>query len=392
MLTFKGKYSTAIVMIDEIDETTEEQIRTFINHPAFAGTYIVIMPDCHAGKGAVIGFTSTLNDYIIPNVVGVDIGCGMLGYKLNVSEIDFAKLDKFIRKQIPSGFNIRPRTHKLVGNNKPLVGEITEIVEKLDLVPSRVFDSLGSLGGGNHFIEVDKTEEGDLWLVVHSGSRNFGLQIANYHQKIAKNNLVDRDVKDMLRVLNLTEVIKDAEFLENYEAEEYLEDMKVAQKYAILNRKIMMHVMIEDFFGLKYDAGRTLETVHNYIDFSAGVVRKGAISAQEGEQLIIPFNMQDGIIIGTGKGNSDWNYSAPHGAGRILSRTQAKKQLSVDDFKESMKGVWTSCVSENTLDEAPMAYKDTQVILNAIKDTVDINFWMKPTYNFKADEVKKFKK
>jgi len=392
VLTFKGKYSTAIVMIDEIDETTEEQIRTFINHPAFAGTYIVIMPDCHAGKGAVIGFTSTLNDYIIPNVVGVDIGCGMLGYKLNVSEIDFAKLDKFIRKQIPSGFNIRPRTHKLVGNNKPLVGEITEIVEKLDLVPSRVFDSLGSLGGGNHFIEVDKTEEGDLWLVVHSGSRNFGLQIANYHQKIAKNNLVDRDVKDMLRVLNLTEVIKDAEFLENYEAEEYLEDMKVAQKYAILNRKIMMHVMIEDFFGLKYDAGRTLETVHNYIDFSAGVVRKGAISAQEGEQLIIPFNMQDGIIIGTGKGNSDWNYSAPHGAGRILSRTQAKKQLSVDDFKESMKGVWTSCVSENTLDEAPMAYKDTQVILNAIKDTVDINFWMKPTYNFKADEVKKFKK
>lgn len=391
MITLKAKYNFANIMIDEIDESTTKQIYSFLNHPAFANTYIAIMPDCHVGKGAVIGLTMKMNDYIIPNIIGMDIGCGVVSYCLGNLSIDFNSFDAFIRKNIPYGDKSHnriaiPELYKYSWSftKKGLnISGITETCNKTGQKDiNRVFNSLGSLGGGNHFIELDADEQGKLWLSVHSGSRKFGYDIANYYKNKARDLMKKMFVGDAYHKLDL-------EFLTmECGGADYIVDMKVAQYYAYLNRRIMLEIILTDYF--KYSSksigdNELIECSHNYIDLDHKIIRKGAISAQLGEKCLIPFNMRDGIAVCIGKGNSKYNYSAPHGAGRILSRSQAKKELDLEKFKTSMVGIYSTCIKPATIDESPMAYKDKQIILDNIKDTVDIQFMMKPVYNFKAD-------
>lgn len=372
MLTMKGKYNFAHIMIDDIDETTKEQIQTFLNHPAFANTHIAIMPDCHAGKGAVVGFTMKMNDYIIPNIVGVDIGCGMLSRKFAIENIDLPKFDDFIKKNIPSGFSIN---NNLLRVSTDFIYDVQEVCDNIKLEDwKKALRAIGSLGGGNHFIEIGKDFNNYYWVTIHSGSRNFGLKVANYYQSIAKANLkkyfIDKSE------------YKDLEFLLTNEkdGQDYIRDLKVAQKFASLNRLEMMN-RITDYLG--YGSLQEIESVHNFIG-DDNIIRKGATPARENELVIIPFNMRDGLAICKGKGNSLYNYSAPHGAGRILSRTKAKEVLSVIDFNKQMEGIYTTTANVETIDEAPGAYKDKQIIVGNIKDTVEIIDFVKPVYNFKA--------
>lgn len=373
MLFYKAKYNHAKVFIDVIDEETVRQIYSFLNHPAFANSKIRIMPDCHAGKGAVVGFTMEMNDYVIPNVVGVDIGCGMLMTRIDVDKIDFEKLDDFIHVNIPSGFSYNDVKRNGLNLDNQVVDDFLRVANKINQDNNTTIASLGTLGGGNHFIEVNASDEG-FFVVVHSGSRNFGLKVCQYHQNKAK---------DLMKKMFIGDAYKDAEFLPMDDGgTEYLNDMQIAQKYASLNRKLMLSKIMKEFF--KINDYREFECIHNYINFDDKIIRKGAISAHAGELVIIPLNMRDGIIVGYGRGNDDWNNSAPHGAGRILSRKQAKAEISLDDFQKSMDGIYTTSVNANTIDESPMAYKDKDLIIDAIKDTVDIEFIMKPVYNFKA--------
>jgi RNA-splicing ligase RtcB len=357
-----------------LDEETTKQIYSFLSHPAFKGEPIVIMPDAHAGKGSCIGFTMPMNDYIIPNIVGVDIGCGMTACELDVPEIDFEALDKFIRNNIPSGHSIHSDTNHL-RFAKQIDMAIYEQVSNRIGQSVDVLKSLGTLGGGNHFIEINKRSDGQFVLVVHSGSRNLGLKVAEYHTNKAKSLMTEMFIGDAYKGL---------EFLTSSTGkEEYLEDMNITQTYASLNRHIIVKTIMEQYFKItSWDD--SFECIHNYINFNDIIIRKGAISANLNEPVIIPLNMRDGIIFGRGKGNKMWNNSAPHGAGRILSRKKAKEQLNLDEAKESMEGIWTSSLSENTLDEAPNAYKDSQMIIEAISESVDIEFVAKPVYNFKA--------
>lgn len=369
MLTYTGKYASCDVMIDEIETEAVNQIYRFLNCPAFEGSTIRVMSDVHAGAGAVIGFTSTLTDKIIPNVVGVDIGCGVMAYRLG-NEIQhnkelFRQLDKYIRENIPSGFSVHENLNRKIDETSDDYRRVAQETEQDD---SRVVRSLGTLGGGNHFIEVDLDDKGYLWLVIHSGSRNFGLKIANFHQAKA--------IKTVGRGHGL-------EWLEGEDAAYYLEHLAVAQRYAAENR-MLMGTKILEFFDIKVKNVEVVESVHNYINFKDRILRKGAISSHVNERVIIPWNMRDGVIIGKGKGNPDWNFSAPHGAGRVMGRGQAKRTLNLDEFKTSMEGIWTSCVSQDTLDESPMVYKDHEMIRECIKDTVDIELTLKPLYNFKA--------
>lgn len=368
-LDFIGKYASCKVMTDEIEEEAVNQIYQFLNCPAFEGTTIRVMSDVHAGKGAVIGFTSTLNGKIIPNVVGVDQGCGVLGCCLGPIDYDgnlFEQLDLFIRKHIPAGFSVHGKLSRKIDDTADDYRRVAKETNQID--ENRVIRSLGSLGGGNHFIEIDKDNLGRLWLVIHSGSRNFGLQICQFHQA---------------RAIETVGKGHGLEWLEGDDALYYLEHLKIGQKYAHENR-ILMAKKILEFFKLNMKDLEVIESVHNYIDFSDNTLRKGAISAQKGTKVIIPWNMRDGLIIGTGKGNEDWNYSAPHGAGRIMGRGQAKRTLDMEEYKETMESIWTSCVSKDTLDESPMAYKDYLKIQSLIKDTVDIELILKPLYNFKS--------
>jgi len=367
----KGKYNFAHIMIDVIDETTKEQIQGFLNHPAFVNTYIAIMPDCHAGKGAVVGFTMKMNDYIIPNIVGVDIGCGMLSRKFAIDNIDLPKFDEFIKKNIPSGFSINNNIAESTGLY--FKDEVQEVCKNISLEDyKKALRAIGSLGGGNHFIEIGKDSENNYWVTIHSGSRNFGLKVANYYQSIAKANL---------KKYFIGNEYKDLEFLLTNEkdGQDYIRDLKVAQKFASLNRWEMMD-RITKYLG--YSSLQEIESVHNFIG-DDNIIRKGATPARENELVIIPFNMRDGLAICKGRGSSIYNYSAPHGAGRILSRTQAKKELSVVTFREQMEGIYTTTATIETIDEAPGAYKDKQTIIDNIKDTVDIIDFVKPVYNFK---------
>jgi tRNA-splicing ligase RtcB len=382
VITSTGKYNSASIMIDSLDPETLRQIRSFLDHPAFAGTYIAIMPDAHAGAGAVIGFTARRNDYVIPNVVGVDIGCGVLAHPLNTRHIDFARFDRFIKTNVPSGFKVRAANDSLVTGAKPHdffggpMNRALELAGETGQDVGRVIGSIGTLGGGNHFIEIDRTDAGEYWLLIHSGSRNFGLRVATYYQNQARRSrsksLPAADAGPGLEYLTM-----------GNGAEEYLEAMRIAQSYAQLNRSVMAQVILT-FFNQSPGDTTSIETVHNYISFEDNIIRKGAVSAHAGERLIIPFNMRDGVMVCRGKGNRAWNYSAPHGAGRILSRTQARKQLSIDDFKNAMKGIYTTTATRDTIDEAPLAYKDKDIIVEAVAETVDIEFFMKPVYNFKA--------
>ena len=355
MQIIEGTYNKASVMIDSIDSETEKQIKTFLNHKAFEGTNIAIMPDCHAGKGAVIGFTMNIDKYIIPNIVGVDIGCGILSARLNIKNPDLAELDSFIKKNIPHGKAVH-RNIKI--DNKEFEEEIIEESKKVHMDEDRALKSIGTLGGGNHFIELGKDSQGRLWLTVHSGSLD--------EQKL------------------LTPEDKNLEYLftESDEGKAYLRATYFAQKYAKENRKKMIE-LISQFLNAEIE--ETVESVHNFIG-EDGIIRKGATSAGLNERLIIPFNMRDGFAFCVGKGNDDYNQSAPHGAGRIMSRSKAFNELSLKDFQKEMKsaGIFTTTATKNTLDEAPSAYKNKNLILKHIKPTADVKDFVKPVYNFKA--------
>lgn len=381
MLQIKGQYNTATVFIDELDDVTKDQIQNMVNHPAFAKTRISIMPDTHAGKGSVIGFTMRINGYVIPNIVGVDIGCGMLAYNMGARVIDFKLFDEFIKATIPSGFNINEKLPDESYVDPDFLMQLKKVCLTTSQSIERTLLSLGTLGGGNHFIEIDKAPNDDIWFVIHTGSRNFGLRIAEWHQDKAKS---------LLKTMFMEEdKYKDLEYLPmDHGGREYCYDMAIAQKFACENRELIAQRILKGFFqGIM--AKDRIETIHNYISFTDNIVRKGAVSAQLNERLIMPFNMRDGVAICKGKGNLKYNFSAPHGAGRILSRTKAKATINIDDYKKSMEGIYSSCVNEGTLDESPMAYKDMNLILNNIKDTVDVEFLMKPIYNFKAEEADK---
>ncbi|MDR1595837.1 MAG: RtcB family protein [Puniceicoccales bacterium] len=381
MNTIKGEYNKAVVYAKYLDEGCDEQIRQYLDHPLFADTTVRIMPDAHVGKGATIGFTATCNEYVVPSLIGVDIGCGVSAYNLGRKNIDFDKLDKYIRKYIPAGKDVRSdeldileKWYPYVMNNSTSLEDfrekVSELASKLMLPLGRVFASLGTLGGGNHFIEIDTDEDKCHWLLVHTGSRNLGASTARYHQNIAEDT---------------TPKNSPIKFLHGIAANGYVDDMIATQLYARVNRALIGCQISCDFLKVAKEDLSVVESVHNYIDFDHGIVRKGAISAQKGERLVIPFSMADGAILGVGKGNAEWNYSAPHGSGRKMSRSRAK-ELSMDEYRKRMKGVWSSCVGKNTLDESPMAYKKTNDILDAIVDTLEVTNRMFPVYNFKCDK------
>lgn len=399
MFSVKGKFAEARIFTDLVEEQALSQIIEMLEQPITKNTRVAIMPDVHAGAGSTIGTTISLPENkqdwrVCPNVVGVDIGCGMMSYKLADKEIDLREIDEIVNKYIPSGFNIhhKPQNQKFTDN---LIENLAFTVDN----PERIGLSLGSLGGGNHFIEITTDEDGSFWLTVHSGSRNLGVQVAKHHQKEAERSMFDVGVdkiitelkaagkeKDIERTIREARALsagfnKELSFLTGNKLEQYLNDLALAQKFAHLNRKTMLDIIVEK-------AGLTIidefDSIHNFIDIEEGVIRKGATSARKGERLIIPLNMRDGSLICVGKGNEEWNYSAPHGAGRMLSRSAAKKELDLDEFKSQMAGVYTTSVGESTLDEAPNAYKPMEAIIDNIGDTVDIIHHLKPVWNFKA--------
>lgn len=390
-----------------VEEQAKNQIYELAKQPAFKGSKIRIMPDCHAGKGCVIGFTADLGDKVVPNLIGVDIGCGVLTIELGKVDIDFQKLDDIIRTSVPSGKNVH--SSKIVEFDR-----LEELYCYKDLKGvDRIKSSIGTLGGGNHFIEVDEDDEGNKYLLIHSGSRNLGKQVAEFYQNLAIELMQGKDdlysdqeklikeytkngrkseiqaaIKELHRQFkpNKLNIPKELCYLENKNRNMYLHDMAICQEYAAKNRFIISWLILNAYgISLISDAKRGFETVHNYIDLDSNIVRKGAVSAKKDEKLLIPINMRDGSLICIGKGNDDWNQSAPHGAGRIMSRMQAKAKLSLDEFKDSMSNVWTSSVNQSTLDEAPMAYKPMNDIVDNIGDTVDILKVIKPVYNFKAN-------
>lgn len=400
MKTLFGPNGEAIVYTDNIELEAEQQIKKFLHSPVAKGSHVRIMPDAHAGAGCVIGFTAKLTDKVIPNLIGVDLGCGITAIRLKSNyNLDLRSLDRFVRANIPSGQNI----HSSQKHSVSFLEEIKYVCNRTGQNFEYVMRSLGTLGGGNHFIEADRDEDGNFWLLVHTGSRNFGLKVANHHQKIAKKTLDSNFRKKAIeelkksysgfelgeRIRNIPSISIEPglEYLEGENLKNYISDMKVAQVFAHHNRKIILEEILS-FLGLNEIGGveEIVESVHNYIDTSQGLIRKGAIDATKGKRLIIPLNMRDGAIIGIGKGNSDWNYSAPHGSGRLMSRTKAKDTLALGEFKKSMEGIYSTSVNVFTLDESPMAYKSSEEIISYLEPTVEIKRHLKPVWNFKANE------
>ncbi|MGN0606651.1 MAG: RtcB family protein [Oscillospiraceae bacterium] len=400
MIILNGKYNSAKVYTEIIDESAVAQIIQLCSQPVAKDSKICIMPDVHAGAGCTIGTTMTITDKVIPNLVGVDIGCGMETIKLKEKHIEVQKLDKLIYAKIPSGFDVREKPHRYL--------------EKIDLLNLYCFDhinidraenSIGTLGGGNHFIEADKGSDGSIYIVVHSGSRHLGVETASYYQNEAYRRLnksSEADIQAVIRKMKsegkekqieaeikklkntkTTNIPKALAYCEGDLFEKYIHDMKIVQEFAMLNR---MAVMDEIVKGMGFHIAERFTTIHNYIDTDNMILRKGSVSAQKNEKLIIPINMRDGSLICTGKGNPEWNYSAPHGAGRLLSRSAAKQTYTVSEYKKQMKGIYTTSVNAQTLDECPMAYKSMSDIVDNIGDTVEINDIIKPIYNFKAGE------
>lgn len=358
MIELRGKYNNAIVYTDNIEQEAISQIITLLNQPFAEQNQIRFMPDVHAGKGCTIGFTMKMDKIVCPNLVGVDIGCGVLVAKLGDINIDFEKLDKVIRERVPYGFNVH-------NHQKPFHLEDLTMYDSLGN-KDRILKSLGTLGSGNHYIEINVDEHNDKYLVIHSGSRNLGVQVCEHYQKIAEEKCTD--------------VAKGLEYLTGQDYDNYIHDMLTTQRYAKMNRLMMAQAICE---GMDWQVLDFFQTIHNYID-EDGYVRKGAVSARLGEKLIIPLNMRDGSLICVGKGSPHWNYSAPHGAGRILSRGKAKRELDLSVFEKEMEGIYSTCVDKARLDESPMAYKDYKEIINNIGDTVDIISHIKPLYNFKG--------
>lgn len=407
MKQLTGTYTEATIYATNLEDEALKQIQTLIDNPISEGSKICMMPDAHAGKGCTIGTTMTITDKVCPNLVGVDIGCGVMCVKLldvKKEDLDLAEVDKKIRSIIPLGFNTNDAepewctdiVHKLL-NKLTCKDEIENI--------DRIYKSVGTLGGGNHYIELNEDSEGHIYLVIHTGSRNLGQQVAKHHQKIAEREMMKRYEEGKKRVVEEA-LAQDSLLIEEYLAKhrvpkptkadldlacltgdlmkDYLKDMAITQEYASINRSDIAAGIIE---ALGID-GRVeaFESVHNYIDLEHGILRKGAISARDGEHVIIPLNMRDGSILAIGKGNPDWNYSAPHGAGRIMSRKKAQATLNVEDFERTMSeaGVFTTSVSKRTLDEAPFVYKKPSDILDVVEDTLDIIEVIKPIYNLKG--------
>ena len=405
MKIIEGKYTNAIVYSYTAEESALGQVQTLCNQPFAKDSKIRLMPDIHAGKGCTIGTTMTYTDKICPNIVGVDISCGMLVVQLKEKRINLPELDSCIRKNIPAGYRqIRKKTHKFARDSR---------IEELIGYPGDymyVQRSLASLGNGNHFCELDKDDEGNLYLVIHSGSRNPGSNICKWYQDKAYKRLKQQyqsGINVIIRHYNETgetnkiqeainmykevvdEPIYELSYVEGELLDNYLHDMKILQYYADLNRKAMAEVIMSELGLHEVDS---FTTVHNYVDVENKIIRKGAVSAQHGERLIIPMNMRDGSLICIGKGNSNWNYSAPHGAGRLMSRAEARQSFTISAFKKSMEGIFTTSVGADTLDECPMVYKPMEEIVSQIHDTVDIVKTIKPIYNFKAgDQPKKGK-
>lgn len=395
------------IFTNNIEDSAKEQIDLLLEQEAFKDCKVRIMPDVHAGAGCVIGFTGNLGDKVIPNIVGVDIGCGMICVNLGNIDLDLEQLDKIIRKYIPSGMNVHIE--------KVRDFDFTQLYcyRELKNKDGWLEKSLGSLGGGNHFIEIDIDDENNKYLVIHTGSRNLGKQVAEIYQNKAieycsyknemneeKNKLIQQykeqgrqqEIQQGLieiskKYEDKTKLPKELCYLEGKDRENYLHDMKLCQEFAYKNREYIADTIIYEMgLGtLKYDS-IYFQCIHNYINFEDNIVRKGAISARKGERAIIPMNMRDGCIIGIGKGNEDWNYSAPHGAGRTMSRNIAKQTINMKDYKKSMEGIYTTSVNEETIDESPMVYKPMEEIIEHIKDTVEVVKIIKPIYNFKASE------
>ena len=405
MQIIEGKYNTAKVYTDQLEDSCREQILAMLDQEAFRDAQIRIMPDCHAGAGCVIGFTADLQDNVIPNVVGVDIGCGMYTVALGKADIDFPRFDAVIRASVPYGHAVHP-------------GRLVHFPELQTLYcyralkdTKRIERSLGTLGGGNHFIELDRDADGNVYLVLHSGSRNLGKQVALYYQQmavklhtgwetlwkaeqqvIAEYKAAGRrqEIQGVLKAMRKAFKEQDADvphdlcFLMGAYTQQYLHDMKICQSFADKNRQLMAQIIL-DAYGLR--AQDAFSTVHNYIDHTSNIIRKGAVSAQRDEPLLIPINMRDGALLCRGKGNADWNYSAPHGAGRVYSRTEARAKLKFTDFQQTMRdaGIYSTSVKPETIDESPMAYKGMADIIQNIAPTADIVKIIQPIYNFKAD-------
>lgn len=400
MIEIQGKYNSAKVYTETLEEKAAEQIRTLCNMPYTEGLKIRIMPDVHAGAGCTIGTTMTIEDKAVPNLVGVDIGCGMETIRIKEKHLELEKLDKLIYEKIPSGFQIRATAH-------PFAEELDlrqlRCAKRVNLV--RAERSIGTLGGGNHFIEVNKDEEGAIYVVVHSGSRHLGMETANYYQKEGWQALNGWDRRGIEKLIaerraagkekeiqtaieeakkqNWTDVPQALAFVSGELFEDYIHDMKLVQQFAVLNRKAMMNEIVK---GMKLTVEEEFSTIHNYIDTGEKMLRKGAVSAKKGEKLLIPMNMRDGSLICIGKGNEDWNCSAPHGAGRLMSRTKAKESFTLTQYKKEMQGIFTTSVNRQTLDECPMAYKGMEEILSQLGPTAEIVKVIKPIYNFKAGE------
>lgn len=405
MFEIQGKYTKAQVFTDNMEQEAIGQVLQLCNQDFLTGCKVAIMPDVHAGKGCVVGFTADLGDKVIPNIVGVDIGCGMLVVKLGKIKPDLEELDRVIHRYIPAGFEVREEPYfKWWWPFENML--CYEQLEKRD----RLLRGIGSLGGGNHFIELAIDPDGEYFLVIHTGSRNLGKQVAEFYQKLAinectvrfdfkkeqkkliekfqkekKSHLIQAEINKLKREYDILQPKYDDNlcFLTGDFRYRYLNDMQICQVYAEENRKVIAEIILRQF-GASFYNFESFTTIHNYISKKDNIIRKGAVSAYEGEELIIPMNMRDGSIIAIGKGNPDWNFSAPHGAGRLMSRSKAKQQLNLNDFIHEMKDIYSSTVTDNTLDEAPMAYKPMQEIIGNIKDTVEIVKIITPVYNFKS--------
>lgn len=404
MFTIKGKYSEIKIFASIVEDEALRQLYQMANSPVTEGCNVAVMPDVHAGKGSTIGYTQTIKDRVIPSTVGVDIGCGMLVLHIKKESGDkifnkpgLEKLDKVIRQYIPSGMNHRKTLHRFA-----------EKVDLKNLIADVNYEgllySVGSLGGGNHFISVECDENGDYYIVIHSGSRHLGIEVCDYWTKKAyayhanntkaKDDLIkslkaqgrEKDIQAELIKLPEVHISKEMAYLEGEDVEGYLHDMRIAQKFAELNREAMLDVITSEMGIKKKDIMEKFCTIHNYIDVDKRILRKGAISLQKDELAIIPVNMAYGSLIVRGKGSADWNYSGPHGAGRLMSRSRAKETLKMEDYKASMEGIYTTCVGTATIDEAPQAYKPIESILENIKDNADVVTRIRPIYNFKSCE------
>ena len=396
-IKIKGKVNTAICYARVVEEEAIEQIRRMCDYPMTEGSRIRIMPDVHAGKGCTIGTTMTIRDKAVPNVVGVDIGCGMYTVNLGRAELDFAKIDEAAHV-IPSGMNVwEGRQERFDLMTLACSRELKDT--------KRLERSLGTLGGGNHFIEADRSDTGDIYIVVHSGSRHLGVEVADYYQEQGRmalwggaryqiGQLIEtlksegrfQEIQPAVTALKKEHKIsipKDLAYVEGKLFEDYIHDMRIVQRFAVLNRKAMMDVILS---GMGFTKADEFTTIHNYIDTDAMILRKGSVSAKKGEKLLIPINMRDGSLICIGKGNPEWNSSAPHGAGRLMSRRAAFSTLSMEQYRKEMKGIYSTCVVPDTLDESPMAYKSMEEIIAQIEPTAQIAERVKPVYNFKAAE------